>query len=210
MVQPEHNLYKSTLVGLPEGSDCLQSRDKQTLVPMTAQPTSVTVAQALETDLRKKGMTQEQLGTHLGVSQQAISGWIKDNHVPGRRLGALIELFGRDSMLARVEQVRQNFLLAASRDQAIYFAEDRKLVTHDTVPTEPGALGPAAIEPRRHNLREHTIDWAFANALPAKLRRNMEQARVHFGSSSRRLDYLSDKVAPGTVLGVKSEDESAA
>lgn len=188
MVQPDHNLYKPTPVGLPLESDCLQSKDKHLLVPMTEQPLSLTVTQALELDLRRKGMTQEQLGTELGVSQQAISGWITDNRIPDRRMPALIKILGKDSETAKVEQIRQNFLLATARDQAIYFSEDRKPAT---VTTGSGALGPP-VEPRRHTLREYTV---FASALPPELRRNMEQARVQFGSSSRRLDYLSDKVA---------------
>lgn len=159
---------------------------------MTEQPLSLTVAQALELDLKRKELTQEQLGTQLGVSQQAISGWIKDNRVPAGRLQSVLAIFGNDSHTAAL--LRRNMTYREVRSGAHRAPADVQF-SNEGPATGPGALGAAAVEPRRYNLREHTIDWAFVDALPEYLRRNAQEARVQFGSSSRRLDYVSDKVA---------------
>lgn len=63
--------------------------NNQTFVPVIEKLPS-TVGEALTADLAAKGMTQEDLGKRLGVSQQAISAWIKENHVPAGRLAQLV------------------------------------------------------------------------------------------------------------------------
>jgi DNA-binding transcriptional regulator YdaS (Cro superfamily) len=41
-----------------------------------------------------KAGTQESLALKLGVSQQAVSGWVKDGHVPLRRAVQIESIFG--------------------------------------------------------------------------------------------------------------------
>lgn len=156
--------------------------DNQTFVPVIEKLPS-TLGEALAADLSAKGMTQEDLGKRLGISQQAISAWIKDSHIPTKRLDELIEMFGPG------EPHLLRYLRSRPRANEIYSAyrQHRNADLHSTT----------AEEPKAPNLREHTVAADFVRALPERLRPHATRptAGLRLGASIKRFDYLSDKVA---------------
>lgn len=148
------------------------------------------LSQALEQDLVRVELTQKELGERLGISQQAISAWITDNHIPNKRLNQLTEVLGANSAVAQW-QSRENFKFAVERDGGAYVERSPE--------KQPSRLQPLprvrdVEEPARPVLREHTVDHLFRAALPAHLHANLK-VRVELGSTVRHVDYMSDKLA---------------
>lgn len=78
---------------------------------------------ALEATLARKQMTQEQLGTILGITQQAIDKWCERNQVPRRRIDQLAEIFGHDSEIVRAADEARPLLGATRLSRASGYSQ---------------------------------------------------------------------------------------
>lgn len=59
------------------------------------------IAKSIIADRTALGITQDQLAAHLGVTQQAVSGWEEGKSVPrADRLHIMAALFGPESLVA--------------------------------------------------------------------------------------------------------------
>lgn len=156
-----------------------------------ADPDNNPVAQALERDLARLGMQQQELAARLAedggphISNSAISAWKTRGVIPSGRLRGLLRIFGPDSELAKLAADDEAALIGrpSLRGQASNPPEFRRMYAFNAlmdsgIPSYMARL-------RREDLREH---------LPADLWPNVERA-VRLPAGVRRFDYLSDKVA---------------
>jgi len=42
--------------------------------------------------LKETNMSQQQFADEIGISKQAVNGWVRTNHIPTDRLGIIVEL----------------------------------------------------------------------------------------------------------------------
>lgn len=135
---------------------------------------------ALLADLLRANMSQEDLARRMGdLSQQAISKWVQQGHIPEGRIPQLKEVLGPDSEVVRVA-------LTESRSDHIEAG-----FTYDLSPMTP--LKAREGEPERPNLREHTMHARMRELLPEHLKQHVD-VRVRIGGSDREVDYFSENV----------------
>lgn len=84
---------------------------------------------ALHIDLEAKGLTQDDMGRAMGVSQQSVSKWIAAQKIPEARVEQLRQLLGPDSYTVQ-------FLAAQYQRKAQGMAQGSAPAT----PTQPGLL----------------------------------------------------------------------
>jgi transcriptional regulator with XRE-family HTH domain len=164
------------------------------------------VGEALHDDLRRANLTQEDLGQKLGVTQQAISEWIRSNKLPRKRLPAIAEVLGPTAEVlkaaAEADVARDPLFYNLHKVEEQGSNAEEILRGRGVEEAEPGFPVKSREEPEVPNLRQHTIGWSLGNALPEDLRANMSVRSMLAGgkADSRRSDYASRNL----VLEMKS------
>ena len=146
---------------------------------------------ALELDMAQREMLERELGQRLGVSQQSISKWKARNFPPLYRVKDLLEVFGPDSHIARLDL--PNMLARTPR---------LRIAAHGTEPEQvqraskfPPVDHVAAIQ------RVTRVD--FAQDLPERLQRYAGGSGPALAGKPLKTEYNSGLVCAYIKPGVR-------
>jgi len=162
-----------------------------------------TFGETLKLDRERLKMSQDQLASMLGVSQQAVANWEAGASHPRReRRARLLQILGPGAELVR-NPPRQDFIpvedqpvslstatLRGQRREAVMMASDpeyKRKTEESTRRFEETRLRVESTLERHRQARDE-----FAHALPEELRTYIE-GTITVGAATRRLDYLSPR-----------------
>lgn len=163
-------------------------------------PPPTTVIEALQRDMDRLGLNQEQLGEKLGISQQAVSAWFAEGRVPKMRLQQVADLvrelgdepavlpwLGYRNPVDAPMLSRRRDTPAQSRDLDGRTRNLVNSVVGNTV-AQPGVVmaSEEANPARRYEL-------AFVEALPAELQKHHAALVNPIINPRQRADYASDR-----------------
>jgi hypothetical protein len=161
---------------------------------------------ALDADMLRKGINERLLGQTLNVSQQSISKWRHRGFPPLYRVRQLVEYFGPNSDIAKLDFV--NLMVDTPRVRVqppvnvLPSMTDRQFglgaagaVAGDVQGSENLAIFLRSAPQRERYYAEQMMD--FRSALPAELREYVQRngSRMEVGQAQLKLDYLSGRVA---------------
>lgn len=146
---------------------------------------------ALELDMAQREMLERELGQRLGVSQQSISKWKARNFPPLYRVKDLIEVFGPDSHIARLDL--PNMLARTPR---------LRIAAHGTEPEQvqrASKFPPAAHVAALQQLAPINL----TSALPDGLQRYLNGAGPSLSGKPLKTEYNSGLVCAYIKPGVR-------
>lgn len=151
--------------------------------------------EAFSIDMERKGLSTAAVGRGLGISQQAVHGWMKRGFPPIARLDALLEFMGPDSELAKLGASAVFERRAPSRvSQAAVPAR---------LPSKPLKSNQVLLDLARDRwTREQAV---FAQALPPS-----RQAFVALPAPRDSSDLTPDYASPSVLAALVCVEHNAA
>lgn len=154
------------------------------------------VKDALAADSARIGLkTQTELAEKLGVSQQAVSNWENSGHVPASRRGALLALFGEESLT--VQLIKRQLM---DRVAGMSPAEARNSIRAKDFSVEMASLRDETVAAQVQRTQERQQRRAelerWKSELPPEMRPYVDTAvQLRGRVTPAKLDYASPTLA---------------